>query len=901
MTGSRPRRAPRWVRLLIALHPRAFRARFGAEIEEAAVALLDEAPTAHARTSWFLAGDLVTSAVHEHLAAAPAPRPDDCDDLAFRPLTFGERMSTLWQDLRYAVRSLARVPGFTVTVIASLALGIGANTLVYSLVDGLLLRPFPFPDADRLVAVGVRHADSPERQYIESFSPPEYEDIAANSRTLERFFALDLGNRNISGGEFPERVFTGFVWGDPFATIGMRPWLGRGFTDAEGATDQGASVVILSHRVWQSHFGSDSGLVGKAIQVNGIPRTVVGIMPPGLLLMGTDMWLPMGVSPSAIPRRVRNWAIVGRMRDGVSDEQVRVDMGTVAGAIARNWEGSNPEYAQWSLDAAPWADVVAAPIRPAALVMLGTVVFVLLLATANIASLMLARASVRRHELALRSALGARTPRLARQLVTESVLLCVTGGAAGVLLAMALTNPVSGLFPDRVAALGLRPSLSIGVLLVTLAVTVGVGLLTSLAPVAQVARRRGVLGLGAFGRGQGASRSDRRVRQVFTVVQIALAIVLLSGATVMLRSMDRLRNVDSGVDEDRVLTMRLSLPLERFSRDEVGPWFSMLAERLEAIPGVSSAAAATQFPPGNAFDSDVVTDEGAPATEGRRRVDVTNTTERLTETLGLRLMAGRSFTTADAPEAPRVAQLNLTAARRLFATDNPVGRRIGLVSGQDTVWHDVIGVVSDARNHGLDARTAPEVFVPVRQQRVAWNNQLFLLVRGNGDPLALLPAVRDVIRSVDPTQPVYLVRTMQRAFADTVAPRRAASILLTAFALIALLLAAVGLYGVLSFLVATRTHEIGVRRALGASERSVLGLVLRETAILVGIGSALGLAGIVAMRGAIAGIAFEVSAVDPLTVLASLAVLGATALLAGLFPAGRAVRVDPLEAMRLER
>ena len=287
-------------------------------------------------------------------------------------------MHILLQDLRYAFRSLSRVPGFTLTVMVSLALGIGANTLVYSLVDGLLLRPFPFPDAKRLVAVGVRYAEDDDRRFIESMSPAEYEDIRTSSRTLERFFAFDLGNRNISGSDLAERVFTAFIWGDPFATIGMRPWLGRGFTEDETASGAGNAVAILSHRVWQSRFGSDSSVVGRAIEVNGVPRTVVGIMPPSLLVMGTDLWLPMGVSPTVIPRRARQWAIVARMRDGVSMDQVQVDLSTTAGAVARTWEGTHPEYRQWSLAASRWGDVVSAPVRPAALVMLGTVAFVLL-------------------------------------------------------------------------------------------------------------------------------------------------------------------------------------------------------------------------------------------------------------------------------------------------------------------------------------------------------------------------------------------------------------------------------------------------------------------------------------------------------------------------------------------
>jgi len=887
---------PRWFRILIALHPREFRERFGAEMSDAVAAMLSHSREHRSRVAdwWFLTRDLVASAARERAATSARPAVADTDS---HLLNGGARMSNLLQDIRFAIRSLSRVPGFSLTVIVSLALGIGANTLVYSLVDGLVLRPFPFPDANRLVAVGVRYADDDRRSFIESLSPAEFEDIRGTSRTLDRFFAFDLGNRNISGGDQPERVFTAFLWGDPFATIGLRPHLGRGFTMTETTTNE-SSPAILSHRVWVSRFGADSSIIGKAIQVNGVPRSVVGIMPPSLLLMGTDLWLPMAVSPGVIPRQARQYAILARMRDGVGMTEVQTDLATVASTVARTWEGQHPEYKQWSLAAAPWAEVISAPLRPMSLVMLATVAFVLLLACANIASLMLARASVRQRELSVRAALGARTPRLARQLMTESLLLSVFGGALGVFIATVLIGPSAGLFPDRVAALGLAPALSPPVLLATLGITVLVGLITSVAPVAQLARQRGLPGLAAAGRIKGGGRGDRRVRQAFTIAQVAFALVLVSGATVMLRSMNRLGDIDPGIETDRLLTMRLSLPLERYKRADIGPFFESLSARLAAIPGVTSAAAATQFAPGNAFDA-AVTTEGADASNAANRMaDVTNATERFIETMGLQLLSGRTFTTTDAAGTPRVAILNANAVRRFLGDGNALGRRVGLMVEKDTVWHEVIGVVSDARNHGLDVPTAPEVFVPVRQQAVAWNNQLFLLVRTRSNPLAMLPAIREGIRSVDALQPVYNIRTVRTAFAQSIAPRRAASILLAAFAGIALLLAAVGIYGILSYLVSARTHEIGVRMALGANERSVIGLVLRETAWLLGIGCAVGAAGVIAMRGVISGIAFEVQPTEPVTAVLTLAALGGTALVAGLVPARRAVRVPPVEALR---
>jgi putative ABC transport system permease protein len=885
------RAIPRWFTLLIRLHPREFRERFGAEM------IADIEAIRASSGWWFLTKDLLASAAREWRAVLATKRTIEDSDTHLLHGGGGTTMSSLQQDTRYAIRSLSRVPGFSATVIVSLALGIGANTLVYSLVDSLVLRPFAFPEANRLVAIGVRYANSDRRSYIESLSPMELEDISTMSRTLDRFFAFDLGNRNITGGDQPERVFTAFVWGDPFATIGLRPFLGRSFSP-DDATSNESGAIIISHRLWVSRFGADSGIIGKAVQVNGTPRSVVGVMPPSLLIQGTDLWLPIGGSPTLVPRRARQFAILARMKDGTSMESVQTDLATVAATVARTNEGEYPEYKQWSLAATPWGAVISEPLRSATLVMLATVVFVLLLACANIASLMMARASVRERELSLRAALGARTPRLARQLMTESLLLSLVGGAVGAAIAFALIGPSAGLFPDRVAQLGLKPVIRPAVLAATLLATVIVGLITSVAPVVQLARRRTLAGLATAGRLHGGSRGDRRVRQAFTVAQVAFALVLVSGATVMLRSMSRLARIDPGLDAEHVLTMRMSLRQERYKRADIGPFFESLSQRLAAIPGVVGAAATTQFAPNNGFDAAVTTDDRRQSNAANQMADVTNATEAFASTLGLRLLSGRTFSATDAAGAPKVAMLNATAVKRFFGDGNVLGRRIGLMVEKDTVWHEVIGTVSDARNHGLDSPTSPEVFVPVRQQEVAWNNQLFLLIRTQGNPLTMLPAIRDGIRSVDALQPVYAVRTIKAAFAQSIASRRAASILLAAFAVIALVLAAVGIYGILSYLVSARTHEIGVRMALGANERSVVGLVLRETAWLLGIGCLVGALGIVWMRGAISGVAFEVQPTDPVTAVLTVLLLAATAIFAGLVPARRAVKVTPVEALR---
>jgi putative ABC transport system permease protein len=908
-----PATSARAIRVLIRLYPPAFRARYGRELEQVVRSswrALEHATLARRLAFWVhVAVDLALGGAREHVLALRERRVRRRQDALARihgsmdsPSTSGDGMGTIAQDIRYAWRTARKSPGFALVIIASLALGIGANSLIYSIVDGMVLRPFAYPNADRLVAIGVTYpALDGERQFLETISPPEYIDIRDGVKSLERVFAFDLGNRNLTGGDQPERVFTGFMWGDPMASIGVRPLLGRSFRPEE-TTTPGASIAVISHRVWQSRFGGDSAVIGRSIRVNGQPTEIIGVMPPNLLLLGTDLWLPMGVAPSEFPRQARQWAVVGRLRGGATMETANAELTALAGRIEQEFGRERKEYAGWRLEVDTWANAIVGEYRPAAIMLMGTVGLVLLIACANIASLLLAKATARQRELAVRRALGADRWRIVRQLLTESVLLAMIGGVVGLGLAYALLEPTAALFPSRISASGIDVSINGRVLLYTLGAALFSGLLFGVAPALQGLRggsREALSGLGAAGR-LTTSVSGRRLRSAFVVAEIALSLMLLVGAGVLLRSFARLQGVDPGIDTRNVLTMRISLPREQYKSEAVGVFFDEVTRRLATMPGVRSAGAATQFPPMNSFTTPIAIDGQVSAADQLPRIDITNTAGNYFASLGYKLKAGRLLEETDTEQSPPVAVINETAVRRFFGGENPIGRRMAFGEAKTPKWIEVVGVVADVRNRGLGAPPSPEAFVPVRQELSGWNNQLFLTIRTRSEPHALMSEVRKTIASLDPLQPVYQIRTLDEAFAEAVSQRRAAMLLISIFAMVALVLAAVGIYGVMSHMVNERTHEIGIRMALGAVGGDVLGLVMRQTARLVAIGAVLGIAGALALGRFLTSLVFEVRPGDPTTLVTVTVLLTLVAVAATLIPALRATRVMPIVALRRE-
>ena len=585
-------------------------------------------------------------------------------------------MDTIVQDVWYALRQFARRPGFAAIAVLSLGLAIGANSLIYGLVQGFVLRPFPYPDSDRLVAVGVGFPRvSDDRRYVEVLSPAEYADIKS-LRSFGPVAAFDLGNRNISGGDVPERVFTALLLDDLFPVIGMAPQLGRGFTREE-LVPGGAPVAIISNRLWHTRFGGDPGIVGRSVRISSQSTTVVGVMPPGLLLIGTDLWMPWGGNVDAVPRNRRQFTVVARLRPGASLAAANAELATLAGRTDQSHRSQFKEYEGWSLTAAPWAVALLEDMRPAAFLLLGAVALVLLIACANLAHLFLARSTTRQRELAVRLALGAGRWRLARHVLTETVLVALAGGAAGVALAAAGMRGATALLPAQLQMLDLHAAIDTRVLLWSLGLTVATGVLIGIVPAFQATRTDPHESLKVDGRG-GLGRGGARLRNVLVVAEVALSVVLLLGAGLLMRTFINIQRVDPGFEPRGVLTMRLTLPRDRYPGEAGNVFFDALLERLTALPQVRAASASSQYPPMAAFDIQVKVERPQGANEAAIPTAlITVTTPQYFEALRVPMRSGRSFGATDSLNAPPVAIVNQAFVDRYLGggeADRPANR-----------------------------------------------------------------------------------------------------------------------------------------------------------------------------------------------------------------------------------
>jgi len=806
-------------------------------------------------------------------------------------------------DLRFAFRQLLKNPGFTAVAVLTLALGIGANTAIFSVVNAVLLRPLPYPDAGRLVWIWENNLS--KNLPINPASPGNFNDWRNQSRVFENLSAWEGENFNLTDHGEPERVLGAKVFSDFFDVLGVRPMLGRSFLPEEDRA--GANpVALLSHGLWQRRFGADTNILGQALTVDGKRFTIIGIIPHGggVPFNHFELWVPFALDAARLAAHGdRFLRPLGRLKPGVSIKQAQVELG----GIARRLEQAYPqENTGAGVNIIPLKEMFTGEMRTPLLVLLGAVGFVLLIACANVANLMLARSSAREKEIALRAALGATRLRLARQLFTETLLLCTLGTAAGLALAMYGVQLLRLLVPAvssnyKVSIPGLDEiGLDRSVLLFTLGLSFITALLCGLAPALKTSALDLNDALKEGGRASATGFRGGRFRSLLVISEVALAFLLLIGAGLMIESFRHLREVRLGFDADNVFTMSLSLPEVKYPGEQQrADFFEQLVERVQTLPGVESAAVANYLPLSGHWGSVGFTIEGRPALAAGDYLvaNVCTVNPSYFGAMKIPVIDGRGFSATDRLKARPVVTINRTMARRFWPNENPIGKRLNLGTAETPEFCEIIGVVGDVKHFGPDAESRPQIYISHLQSPAKW---MSLIVRTARNPLSLVAAARAELRAIDPAQPVYDIQTLDALVSQSIAPRRFAMLLLATFAMVALLLGAIGIYGVISYGVSKRTHEIGIRMALGARRHDVLGLVVRRGMKLALIGVGAGLAGALAASRVLQSLLFEVQPFDPLVFLLVTLTLTAVALLACWLPARRASKVDPMEALRHE-
>jgi putative ABC transport system permease protein len=809
----------------------------------------------------------------------------------------------LWQDLRSGARMLVKNPGFTLIAVITLALGIGANTAIFSVVNGVLLRPLPYKDPQRLVMVFA-----PKRLDQEFLiSSGGFTILRNQNQVFEQVAAFlpMLDSSSITGDGDPEFLGGVTVSANLFTLLGVEARYGRAFLPEEEKPGSDR-VVVISHRLWQRRFGSDQKIVGRTISLNNEPYTVVGVMPPafqfpldgmltGWLPREIDIYIPLALTPEEINNQRKVLPVIARLKSQVGIEQARAEMTGVAARIKRQYPDTNKDE---SIRLAPYHQQMVGRVRLALLVLLGAVGFVLLIACANVANLLLVRAAARRKEMAVRAALGAGRRRVIKQLLTENVLLAALSGSLALLLAFWGVGLLRTIIPEnlpRADEIGIDG----GVFGFTLLISLGAGILFGLIPALQASKVNLSDALKEGGRGSGG-RGRNHLRNLLVVSEVALALALLIGAGLMSRSFIRLMSVDPGLDPRNVLTVDIRLSRNKYSRPQQAVFFQQLLERLRALPGIQAVGAVYPMPL-SGMEENIgfeIEEQPPPAPGEQRTAGPRGVSPGYFKAQGIQLLKGRVFTESDGGDTPPVVVINEAMARRYWPNQDPAGRRISFDSrnGQP-VWREVAGVVKSVRHMALEEEPRSEIYIPFAQYPLAF---MTLVARTDGAPLGYVAAVRSQVQAVDNDQPISNVRTMEERLASTVSQRRFNLILLAIFACLALSLAAIGIYGVMSYLVAQRTHEIGVRMALGAQTGDVLRLVIRQgmaltlTGVLIGLSTAFGLTRL------LRNLLFDLSATDPLTFFVTALLLALVALLACYLPARRATKVDPLVALRCD-
>jgi putative ABC transport system permease protein len=827
-------------------------------------------------------------------------------------------LDSLWQDLCYALRQLRRNPGFTAVAVLTLALGIGANTAIFSVMDATLLRPLPYKNPDRLVMLW---GTEPGRHRQMPFSSPNFLDLEDQNRVFASMAAFDGAGSTLNGIDTPEYIHVGRVTPGFFDVLKVRPQLGRGFLAEEGEAGR-EHEVVLGYALWSQRFASDPAILGKTIQLDGIPYAVVGVLPRDFDFSipdyygPEDAWVPAVLSRDNAQRSRNYLNVIARIKPGVTLQQAQANIDSVISGLARVYSNaSQASSTPWTQPAehedsgvilgaklVPLHDQIFGDISPLLWILFGAVGFVLLIACANMANLQLARASTRQSELAVRSTLGASRGRLVRQLLTESVVLALIGGMLSLLLAfwgIKLLTEIAGL-PH-----GTSITIGFSVVAYCLLLSLLAGLLFGLLPTAQTLLAR--QSESAKANEKAAASAGRRLRSLLTISEIALSMILLIGAGLLIRSFIGLLNVKPGFEMTSVLTLRIIEPSYLYpDATRQAAFYAELLERIAALPGVTRAAAINDLPLTRNSDSDTFNIERRPPIPGlssRGGCEDRLVTPDYFRVLGIPLIEGRTFTNEDDGSAPPVVVVSQSFVRRFFPNENPIGQR--LTYGDPTSassWATIVGVVGDVRDLRLDSQPDMNVYAPYQQQVLPYNPLpvMYVVVKTTGNPNRLVSAVLSVMRNIDRNVPMPAVKPMTDVYAASISARRFNMLLLSLFAAIATILAGIGIYGVISYSVARRTHEIGVRMALGANPRNILSLILGQGLLMACLGIGIGLAGAFALTRVLKNMLFGITTTDFATFAAVSLLLVSIAIFATYIPARRAMKVDPMVALRYE-
>ena len=814
-------------------------------------------------------------------------------------------MDTLIQDIRYGIRMLLKSPSISIVATIALALGIGANTAIFSVVNAVLLKPLPFPNSESLMA--VFESDTTRGQLRGSYSFPNYFDLRDQNQSFENLACYHSSDFILTDSGDPARVQGSVVTANLFPLLGATPILGRSFLADEDKPTGNGRVVILSQDFFERRFNSNPALLNQAITLDGTKYTVVGVMPRSFQFPiqndPVELWTTVAVdaageSPVTAQRGAHFLNLVGRLKQGVTQDQAQADANTIAARLEQQYPDTNT-HKGIALESALRA--IVGDIRPALLILLAAVACVLLIACANVANLLLARATSRHKEMAIRSALGANRIRVVRQLLTESVLLSLLGGAVGLLLAV--------WWSDLLVALGkedIPRAVQVGLDWRVLTFTAGVSLLTGLVfgmvPAFQASRTELTESLKEGGRSGGGGARRNWMRSALVVSELAVAVILLVGAGLLIQSLWRLQKVDSGLQPDHVLTFTVSISDVKYPSEKQSQFFQQLRTKLESLPGVEGASGVLPLPlSGDRFSISFEIDGRPVAKKDQPSADFFVADAGYFKAMGIPIVKGRDFNQFDQHKSAQVVIVTEAFARQFFPGEDAVGKRIkpgmSTFDGEKSQMREIIGVVGDIRNRSLSVESKPAYYVPETQVPF---NQLSMVVRTTGDPHVLINAVGKEVLALDKDVPVYSVKTMNEYLASSVAAPRFNTTLLSIFAGVALVLTIVGLYGVMSYSVAQRTNEIGIRLALGAQRRDVIALVVKQGLLLVLFGLLIGLPSAFALMRLISGLLFGVTNKDPMTFVSAAVVLSLVGLLACYIPALRATRVDPMEALRCE-